>query len=308
MKGLRVTGRTSAFAFKAKSQDVRQIAEQLGVSKLLEGSVRKSGNQLRIMAKLINATDGCCLWSERYDRKMKDIFGLQDEISRAIAAALKGRLVAREEVSTVKRQTAKHGSVSIVFAGPLLLESARRGAEEGYALLRTGVAGRSGYAPAYAGLADSYNLLGFYGYLPPREVIPQAKAAALRALQLDDTSAEAHNSLGFSRLIYEWDWRAAIKEFHRALEINPNYSPAHYWLASYLSAAGRHHEALAEDRRASEIDPLSVLVRTHHGWTCLHARDYPKAAEHLRAALELDSDFTVAHWVLGRRVRGAIPA
>lgn len=304
VKGLRVAGRTSAFALKGKSKDIRRIAEQLGVRTIVEGSVRKAGNQLRITAQLIDAADGCYLWSERYDREMKDVFALQDEISRAIVSALKVQLVGDAAGALVKRHTASTQAYQLYLQGRFYWNQRGESLKKGMHYFDLALLEDPNYALAYTGLADSFNLLGFYGYVPPKDSVPKAKAAAVKAVELDDTSAEAHNSLGFSQLIYEWDWRAAVKEFRRALEINPNYPPARYWLASYLTAAGQHDEAIAEDLRALEIDPLSVFVRTHLGWTYLHARQFEQAEEQLRKALELDPQFIVAQWALGRAYIG----
>ena len=300
VKGLRVAGRTSAFAFKGKPKDIRKIAELLGVSTVVEGSVRKAGKRLRITAQLIKASDGCYLWSERYDREMKDVFALQDEISRAIVAALKLRLVGDTNVSFVKGKPASTEAYQLYLQGCFHWNQRGEGLKKAMHYFELALLEDPAYAQACAGLADSYNLLGFYGYFPPREVIPKAKALAVKAVEADETLAEAHVSLGFSQLIYDWDWRAALKEFERALQINPHYSPAYYWTASYLSAVGRHEEAVALDLRALEIDPLSVFVRAHLGWTYLHARQFNRAEQQLSRTLEIDPGFVIAHWVLGR--------
>lgn len=300
VKGLRVAGRTSAFALKGKAKDIRRIAEQLGVRTVVEGSVQKSGNQLRITAQLINAADGCLLWGQQYNRQMKDVFDLQDEISRAVVSALKVRLTGDDTVSLVKPQTVSTQAYQLYLQGRYFWNQRGESLKKGMHYFELALLEDPDYALAHAGLADSYNLLGFYGYVPPREAVPKGKIAALRAVELDPDSAEAHNSLGFSQLIYDWDFPAAIAEFRRALEIDANYSPARYWLASYLSAIGRHEEAIAEDLRALEVDPMSVFVRTHLGWTYLHARQYEKVFEPCRAALELNPNFLAAHWVMGR--------
>ena len=226
VKGLRVAGRTSAFAFKGKGKGIRKIAEQLGVRTVLEGSVGKSGDHLRITAQLVNAADGCCLWSKRYDRDMKDVFVLQDEICSNIVAALKLRLVPEKEISMTKRQTASIQAYQLYLQGRFYWNLRGANLKKAVHYFELALLEDPNYALAYAGIADSFNLLAFYSYLAPKEAYTRAKAAAVKAVHLDESLAEAHNSLGFSDLLYDWDWRAATKEFDRALEINPNYTPA----------------------------------------------------------------------------------
>jgi TolB-like protein/Flp pilus assembly protein TadD len=300
VKGLRVAGRTSAFAFRGKAKDIRKIAEQLGVRTVLEGSVRKFGDQLRITAQLVNAADGCCLWSERFDRQMKDVFALQDEISRAIVAALKVRLAPEKERTLAKRQTASTQAYQLYLQGRFYWNLRGPSLKKALHYFELALLEDPQYALAYAGIADSFNLLAFYGYLSPKEAFTRAKTAALKAVELDETLAEAHNSLGFSDLMYDTDGPAATKEFYRALEINPHYIPARYWLASYLSAAGRHEEAIQADLHALEIDPLSPFLRAHLGWTYLLARKYDHAIRELMATFKLDASFVIVHWALGR--------
>ena len=300
MKGLRVAGRTSAFAFKGRAKDIRRIAEQLGVRWVLEGSVRKLGDRLRITAQLVNAGDGCCLWSERFDRQMKDVFALQDEISRAIVAALKVRLAPEKEGALAKRQTESTQAYQLYLQGRFYWNLRGYGLKKALHYFELALLEDPDYALAYAGIADSFNLLAFYGYLSPMEAYTRAKAAAIKAVELDETLAEAHNSRGFSDLMYDRDWPSATKEFCRALEINPHYTPARYWLASYLSAASRHEEAIQTDLQALEIDPLSPFLRAHLGWTYLLARKYDHAIPELLATFQLDASLVIAHWALGR--------
>lgn len=299
VKGLRVAGRSSAFSFKGKSMDVRDIAERLGVRTIVEGSVRKSGQQLRISAQLLDAYDGCCLWSERYDRQMREVFELQDEISRAIVGALKLKLAAGER-ELVKAPTASTQAYQLYLQGRFFWSLRGGHLKKALHYFELALLEDPKYALAFTGVADCWNLLGFYTDVAPREAFPCARDAALQAVQLEPNLAEAHNSLGFSRLMYDWDWRLAMKEFGRALEINPGYTPARYWLASLYSAAGRHEDAIAEDLKALEMDPVSVVLRSHLGWTRLHARQYERAIEDAGQALAIDPQFLVAHWVLGR--------
>jgi TolB-like protein len=299
-KGLRVAGRTSAFVFKGKAEDVREIASRLGVETLVEGSVRKIGRQLRITAKLVNAADGCCLWSQSYNRKMQEVFALQDEIATSIAGALKLQSICEPSARLGKRHTGNEQAYELYLQGRYYWNMRGDHLKKAMHYFELALLEDPSYALAYTGIADSWNLLGFYGYATPADSFPKAKAAAVKAVELDDNLAEAHNSLGFSNLMFHWDTLLSTKELDRAAQINPSYSPAHYWMASYLSARGRHHEAISKGQLALRLDPLSPIVMAHMGWTYLHARQFTKAKKHFRAALDLDPDFIISNWGLGK--------
>jgi TolB-like protein len=301
IEGLRVVARTSAFQFKGKAHDVREIGRQLSVGTVLEGSVRKAGERVRITAQLVSVADGFQLWSERFDREMRDVFAIQDEISRAIVKALQLKLAAGAPPRLVKHYSGNIEAYNLVLKGRYYWNKwTEEGFRKGMELYSQAIAADPRYAPAYAGLADSFNLLGFWGMSPPKEVMPNAKALAMKALELDETLAEAHTSLGMVRILYDWDWAGAEPEFLRALELNPGEAGARLAYAmTFLAPAGRVKEAIEQMRRARELDPLSLVINTYLGVLYSFARDPDKAIPQLQATLELDPAFAEAHRSLG---------
>jgi TolB-like protein/Tfp pilus assembly protein PilF len=295
VEGLRVAARTSAFAFKNRQVDVREVGEKLGVATVLEGSVRKAGNRLRITAQLINVADGYHIWSKTYEREMEDVFGIQEEISRAIVESLKGKLAGAEDMAAIEQAVVEPAAYDLYLKGRYAWH---RRTEEG---IRSAISHFQqaaemvpDYARAHAGLADAYAVLGFYDYLPPREAFPKAQAAAERALELDPSLAAPHSTLGYVALYYHWDWPRAEQEFQRSIELDPSYSTAHQWYANFLTAMGRFDEAEREMRRAQELDPLSLIASAALGWVFYFAGDYERALEQCRQTLELDADYAVA--------------
>jgi TolB-like protein len=246
--GLRVVARTSAFAFKGRNADVREIGHALNVGTVLEGSVRRAGHRLRVTAQLINVADGYHLWADEYDRELRDVFQVQDELARAIVGALRVplQLMALPDSALVRVATADPGAHDLYLQGrvfwnqrtPSALQTAARYFERA-------IARDSTYAEAYAGLAEAYVLLPEYADAPPRETFAKVKAAALRALTLDSTLGQAHAALGYAYMRYDWDWRGAEREFRRAVALTPSYPTAHQWYALYLITVGRSEEALA---------------------------------------------------------------
>jgi serine/threonine-protein kinase len=307
LEDLRVAARTSAFSFKGKGVDVREIGRKLGVATVLEGSLRKAGNRVRIMAQLIDVADGCHLWSERFDRTMDDVFEVQDEISQSIVDALTVRLVRAGALAPGAWQPRRASTRPVnVEAHEAFLkgrfywnqrtwESIRRGIE----CFTESVGKDPLYAPAYVGLADSLNLLGYYNERPPAQAFPQAKAAALKALEIDGSIAGAHASLGYTHLFYEWDWPAAGREFRRAIELDPTYASAYQWYGWYFFAAGQLDEAVATIRRAHEIDPLSPIINAHFALSLSHAGRHDEALRTLGETLDLNPNFMVGHLLLG---------
>ncbi|UCC83368.1 MAG: tetratricopeptide repeat protein, partial [Gemmatimonadota bacterium] len=299
VEGLQVPGRTSAFAFKGQAIDPRIIGDSLGVETLLEGSVVKSGDRLRVMAQLINVADGYNLWSESYDRQLSDVFAIYDDLTRAIVGALRVELGAGEEARLVSGRTENLEAYEHYLRGRYFWnQRTEAGFRTAIGYFEEAVAEDRGYAPAYSGMADAYNLLGLYYMLPPREAIPKAREAALEALEIDHTLAEARTSLAFLKSWYDWDRSGAEAEFQRALELNPNYATAHQWYAIHLYAVGRLDVALREARRAVELDPLSPAINTDLGRVLLYSRRYDEAIEQFRQTLELDPDFSYAVWEL----------
>ncbi len=301
IKDLKVVARTSAFSFKGKEIDVREIGKKLSVNTILEGSVRKAGNRLRITAQLINVADGYHLWSERYDRDIEDVFAIQDEISLAIVDKLKLKLLREEKVNLLKRYTDNLEAYQLYLKGRYFWNKRFEiGLKKGLEYFQQAIERDPGYTLAFSGLADCYNLLSWYGNFPQKESYQKAKEAALKALEIDDMLSEAHTSMAFSKMLSDWDWASAEKEFKRSIELNPKYSTAHHWYAFYLFFRARFDEAIAEMEKALELDPFSLIINCDFGWVLYYARQYDRAIEVLEKTLEMDPNFVSAHSFLGR--------
>jgi adenylate cyclase len=300
VESLHVVARTSSFAFKDRREDIREIGRKLNVGKLLEGSVRKSGNRLRITVQLINVEDGYHLWSERYDREMEDVFAIQDEISLAIVEKLKVNLLNKEKVSVAKRHTEDLDAYKLYLMGRHYWEKrSEKGLKKGLEYFRQAIDKDPSYALGYVGVADSYSALSFWGFLSPKDAFPKAKAAAKKALEINDKLAEAHASLAFVRFFYDWDWPAAECGFKQALELNPNSATARQYYAEYLLKMGRVNEALAQLQQAQEIDPLSLIIYFVFAKTYLDLGRYDEALEQSKKAIEIDPDFGPIHFFIG---------
>jgi serine/threonine protein kinase/tetratricopeptide (TPR) repeat protein len=300
VEDLRVVARTSSFAFKGKHLDIREIGRKLNVETVLEGSVRKAGNRLRITAQLVKADDGYHLWSERYDREMEDVFAIQDEISLAIVENLKIKLLGRQKTNLTKRHTDNIDAYTLYLKGRYFWNKrTEKGLKKGIEYFKRAIKLDPEYAVAYTGLADSYNLLSAYSIASPGESIPKAKAAATKALEIDADLAEGHECLGHVSMLYDWNWEDAQREFRRAIELNPNYATAHQRHGILLTAMGRMDEALAEIKRAQELDPLSLIINTDVGLFSFLEHRYGEAADQCRKPLEMDPNFAVAHFALG---------
>ncbi|MEJ2720138.1 MAG: protein kinase [bacterium] len=296
LKGLRVAARTSAFQFKGRDIDIQKIGERLKVKTVLEGSLRKAGDRLRITAQLINVEDGFHIWSEKYDRELDDIFAVQDEISLAIVDKLKVRLLGEERSALVKRHTVDQEAHNLYLKGRYFwnrrLEGGMKKAMEHF---QQAIEKDPDYALAHVGIADVYNVAGFFGFLSPAEAFPRAKAAAEKALAVDTTMGEAHASLAWVATCYDWDWPSAEKLYARAIELNPQYATAHEWYAIYLWAMGRFDEAIAEAEMARELDPLSLIINTIVGIAYYFARRYEESIANHKKALEMDPNFLLAN-------------
>jgi serine/threonine-protein kinase len=306
---LRVTARTSAFAFRGAEQDVRKIGETLNVASVLEGSVRKAGNRVRISVQLIGVAEGNSLWSERFDREMTDVFEIQDEISQSIVGKLKVRLsqagsgVAQPQpaISPVKRYTENLEAYNLYLKGRYeLYRMTREGLDASCRLFEEAIALDPGYALAHDGLAYSWYSLGFMGFVAPKEAMPKAKASVRRALELDETVAEAHATLGVILALYDWDWAGAERELKRSIELNGSSPVARDLYAFYyLRPAGRIEEAVSEVQNALSLDPLSILFRVHLGFLySLQHRIEPAIAQ-FRKVLEMSPNYYLAHAMLG---------
>ncbi len=296
LDGLRVAARTSAFQFKDRESDIRKIGSQLGVGTVLEGSVRKAGDRLRITAQLINIDDGFHLWSERYDRKLEDIFTIQDEISLAIVDKLRVKLLGQEKAALVKRHTVDQEAHNLYLKGLYFWNRRLEGGMiKAMEFFQQAIEKDPDYVLAHVGIADVYNIAGFFGFLSPAEAFPKAKAEAETALAIDNTMGEAHASLAWATACYDWNWFSAEKLFVRAIELNPQYATAHEWYAIYLWAMGRFDEAIAEAETARELDPLSLIINTVVGIAYYFARRYDESIANHRKALEMDPNFLLAN-------------
>src|SRR5204862_71969 len=298
---LRVTSRTSSFAFKGATQDIRAIGEKLRVRAVLEGSVRRADAKLRVTAQLINVADGFHLWSHTYDREMKDVFAVQDEIALAIVTALKVNLGTEPGVPLVEPHTDNLEAYALALKARYLWRRKSAGAfKKGIEYFEQAIALDPCYALAYAGLADSYITLGYWNYLPPNDVFPRAKAAAESAVRIDDCLGEAHTSRACVCLLYDWDWAGAEQAFLRAIQLKDGYSTAHFWYACYLWAMGRSTESLDQATRAQALAPLSPVVNANLGWALYFARRNDEAIAQCGKALDLDTHALMTYTVLGQ--------
>jgi serine/threonine protein kinase/tetratricopeptide (TPR) repeat protein len=289
VQGLRVASRTSVFALKGKAQDVRAIGALLEASEVLEGSVRRSGDNLRITVQLTSTDDGRLVWSERYDRRLVDVFAIQDEIARTIVTTLRATSFADMAPATPNRHTDNVVAYGLYLRGRYAWNKrTSEGVFEGIKYFEEAIALDPTYALAYTGLADSYSLHIDYRNVPTHEGHQHAKFYARKAIELDDTLAEAHASLAWSLFIYDWDWDAAAKEFRRAIELDPHYAAAHQWYAFMLASQEKFDEALLEAHTAQENDPSSVSVRRSLGYCYLYARKYEQAHYHLDRAIAMN--------------------
>ncbi len=296
VEGLRVIARTSAFAFKGKDEDIREIGRKLSAGTLLEGSVRKAGNRLRITAQLINVADGCHLWSERYDRELEDVFAVQDEIALAIVDKLKLGLQEEEEFAGGRRRTKDLAAYNLYLKGrhhwnKRTTEEVRKGLE----CFREATERDPDYAPAYVGIADCCTILENLGELTPEEAFHEADTAVAKALEIDDGVAEAHATLGWIKMTRDHDWDEGEREILRAIELDPGYATARHWHSIYLASINRQEEALEQIERAQELDPLSSIIGTLVAYVLAGLGRHDRAIEQLNKTLQMDPRFGLAH-------------
>ncbi len=299
VQGLRVAARTSSFAFKGKNLQIDEIARQLKVEAVLEGSVRQAGDSLRISAQLVNAQDGFPLWSQSYDRRSEDVFAVQEEIARAIVASLKLRLPGGANAALLRGGTADAAAHDLYLRGRHAWNKRTPdGFQQAVRHFQQAIERDSLYAAAYSGLADTYLSLYDYELIAPKEATAKASMAAARALKIDPTLAEARNSLAHLHL-HEWKWAAAESEFKRAIELDPGYAPSYHWYALSLTTVGRLEEAVAAMTTAQQLDPLSLRMNADLGMALLAAAQYDQAIAQERRTLELDPNFPTAYWIAG---------
>ena len=299
---LKVISRTSTQRFKSAPENLPQIAKQLGVAHILEGSVQKASDQVRVNVQLINALNDAHLWADTYDRKLTDIFAVESEIAKTITDTLQAKLTGSEQHALAARPTENSEAHQLYLKGRFFWNK-RTGNDlkKSIDYFQQAIAADPNYALAYAGVADGYVWLPAYTAGTPQDCYPKAMAAAKKALELDDTLAEAHTTLAIAIWLYTFDSSQAIREFQRAIELNPNYAIAHQQYGNItLSALGRFDDAIAEGKRAVELDPLSLVINTDLGSNYCYARRYDEAIAQLRKTLEMDAGFYIAHIVLGQ--------
>jgi TolB-like protein/DNA-binding winged helix-turn-helix (wHTH) protein/Tfp pilus assembly protein PilF len=299
---LGVIARTSVMHYKNSQQRLEHIGRELGVQYVLEGSIRRDANKVRITAQLIQVKDQTHLWARQYDRDLSNLLALQGEIAQEIAGQIQLTLDDPKRIDAVHQPSL---SPDAIEAYDLYLKGryfwnkrTAQGFQQAIECFQQAIAKDPTYARAYAGLADSYALISNYNLAPQNELMPKARAAALKALELDEGLAEAHTSLALITENYDWDWPTAEKEYRRAIQLDPNYATAHQWYAEYLAFQGRFDEALAESERARQLDPLSLIIAADKGAILYFSRQYDRAIEQFRAVLEMEPNLQRARMVL----------
>jgi eukaryotic-like serine/threonine-protein kinase len=300
LPNLKVMSRDTAFRYKGKEADAETVGRELGVRSVLKGRVTQRGDSLTISTELIDASDNSHIWGQQYNRKPSDIFLLQEKITKEITKALRLQLTGQEEKRLAKSYPANAEAYQDYLKGRYWLNKRNEaGLNTGIEYFEQAIAKDPTYALAYSGLADCFSGLGTFGLVSPREAYPRAKEAAQKALEIDDTLAEAHISLAWIKTLYDWDWSGAERDFQRGIALNPSYATAYQLYGLALVFMGRSEAAIAQSKRALELDPLSLPVNATLGGTFCFARQYDQAIEQERKTLELDPNFILAHWYLG---------
>jgi len=289
IKGFFVVARGSAFSFRGKEMDLREIGRRLNVDTILEGSIQKAGDRLRVTAQLIDAGNGYQFWSERFDRQMTDVFAIQDEITLAIVKQLKVELLAKERVALLAKRHENLESYNLYLKGRSCWAQRPQGITKAIEYFERAIDKDPNSARAHAGLADCYVTLGSWenGTLPPIDAMAKAQAAAVKALELDNRLAEAHTTLAYRTTHHDWDWATAEAQFKTAFDLNPNYAVCHHWYSHFLTAVGRTEESLNASKRCLELDPLDLVLNVHMAWHSQYARQYEQAVEQCWKTSEL---------------------
>jgi TolB-like protein/class 3 adenylate cyclase/Tfp pilus assembly protein PilF len=299
LSGLQVVARTSAFSFKDKNINIKDIGKELDVDYILEGSVRKSGDDLRVSAQLVNVKDGYQLWSEKYKRSFQDIFSIQDDISLAIVDNMKIELLSGERNELVKRYTENQAAYNLYLEGRYHWNQRdEAGFNMALQLFMEAIELDSTYALAYSGLAECYSMLSIH-LAKPEHTIRLGKIAAERALALDETLAEAHTALGWFKFTYDWDWLGAERSFKRAIQLNPRYATVYNWYAVLLSVLDRHDEAIQLMEQARDLDPKSSIINRDLGIVYAWAGDFEKAIQQLQYTIKLNPAFIPTYFLMG---------
>jgi len=296
VEGIRVISRNSIAQFRDSKKDIREIGQVLDADFILEGSVRKVNNKIRVTAQLIDIAGGYYLWSGKYDRNISDIFTIQDEIATAIVDKLKVKLIGDSQKIPTIRRTNDIEAYNHYLRGRYYWNRRYEGGlQKSLQYFQRSIENDPLYAPAYAGLADSFNIIAFYNFLPPHEACKKAKFAAAKALELDPELAEAHTAMGWVKTFYDWDWEGAEKEFKLAIKLNPNYSIAHHYYALFMLTLSRFEEAFSEMQLAIELDPLAPIIGTSMGAAYYFYRDHDKAIIEYERTLNFEPNFAIGH-------------
>ena len=298
---LRVVPRSRVFRYKGYDFDAQEAGRALNARAVLTGRVVQRSDTLIVRTELVDVANESQLWGEQYSRKFADILAVQEEIAREISQKLELRLTGEEKKRLTRRYTENSRAYQAYLKGRYCWNRrTEESLKKGIDYFQQSIRDDPNYALAYAGLADSYNLLGWYSVLPSKEVFPRAKEAALKALEIDDSLPQAHASMAYAMFLYDWEYRAAEDEFKRAIQLSPGYGTARHWYAELLIATGRTEEAIGEAKRALETDLLSLIINALVGWVFYHARQYDQAIKHHRETLEIDADFVPSHLFLGQ--------
>jgi adenylate cyclase len=296
VKDLKVAGRTSSYQFKGKNVDLREVGDKLGVSTVLEGSVRKQANHLRITAQLINVEDGFQIWSERYDRDLDDIFLIQDEIAMTITEKLKITLLLAERVSITTNPTENKEAYDLYLKGRFYWNRRGPGLKKGLQYFQQAAELDPEFSLAHAGIADTYALFGFYSILPPHDVIPKARAAAEKAIQLNPARVEPYSVLAYITTFYDWNWAESKKQFEKAIAINPGYAPAHYWYSNFLTWVERDYiHSTKEAFKSIELEPLISHSHTTLATVYFCSGNFEEALKSSQTAIDLDPNTFISY-------------
>ncbi|NVM56954.1 MAG: tetratricopeptide repeat protein, partial [Desulfobacterales bacterium] len=299
-RALRVISRTSAVRYKETDKSLPEIARELNVDAVVEGSVLRVGDRVKITAQLMGTRPERHLWADSYNRDLRDVLALHSEVARAIADEIKVAVTPEEEARLTSARPVDPKAHELYLMGWFFLKkNTQEAVEKGIGYFQQALEEDPDYALAYSGLASAYNLIGNYALSPPRETSPKAKTLALKALGIDETLAEAHTELGYVKMNYDWDWAGAERAYKRAVELNPGYWFAHILYAWYSAALGRFDEALVKMKLALKLDPLSIAINSVFGWHLYMARRYDKAIVQLRKTIEMDPTSYFSYYSLG---------
>jgi len=305
LNDLKVAGRTSSFQFKGKNVDLRTVGQKLGVNSVLEGSVRKQNNRLRITVQLINVEDGFHLWSERFDREIDDIFAIQDEIALSVTEKLKITLLDTEKANITTTHTDSKEAYDLYLKGRFYWNKRGAGLKKGLECFLQATALDPEFSLAHAGIADTYALFAFYSILPPHQVVPKAREAAEKAIQLNPARVEPYTVLAYITTFYDWDWTEANKQFEKAIAINASYAPAHYWYSNYLSWVNKDYEnSTREGFRAIELDPLISHSHSSLSTVYLCFGKFEEARNSSQTAIDIDPSSFISYSCLSMALYG----